>query len=532
MALLLRQKKVGDHIYISLSLGMICSLMSLDYLLNPALKNDAHISDEISSHLTLPSVDGADAGGDASHVRSRRRLPKRLQDESASGSDVVSEEDNEEEESSDEELRAMANIRRRRQRPAVQAAPPKVRLRTGARAAAAVQQATPPKLSIKYSAGTAAAAQPLPASGAGRSGRGHNKWRLDDDKDDDLAEEEAGMQPARQPARATSLKLKLKFGESGGRIPQVDGADDTEEEDALHAEAPRAQLDDLDAVAEDSVQRTPPAEASAVAHDTRDGASLNVPSSAPEAADTSGPAKAVAGLANGDAAAARKQEALDGPLKERGADAPAGTPPELNGREEYRPQAQTTRAEVAHDLGGSSDAPKSAANSKGCNGEAAEVEQAPLSEAAPAAEALTAHGGSTGCDTPHSAAAGPPAAPAPADAEELPADQPEAEHGVELPSTREAGPEDGVAVKGEEARQRGPRLLSEQERAGIPALVHALRRWLRELGGRAATNMEDPEVTILLCTFDISTTLYQHSDIQIFLIICVVSHANSASMYQ
>ena len=448
-------------------------------------------------------------------MRSRRRLSERLQDESASGSDVISEEDNEVEESSDEELRAMANIRRRRQQPAVQAAPPKVRLRTGARAAAAAQQATPPKLSIKYSAGTAAAAQPLPASGAGRSGRGHNKWRLEDDEDDDLAEEEASMQPARQPARATSLKLKLKFGECGGRIPQVDGADDTEEEEeALHAEAPRAQLDDLDAVAEDSVQRTPPAEASAVAHDTRDGASLNVPSSAPEAANTSGPARAVAGLANGDAAAARKQEAVDGTLKERGADVPAGTPPELNGREEYRPQAQTTGAEVARDLGGSSDAPKSAANSKGCNGEAAEVEQAPLTEAAPAAEALTAHGCSTGCDTPHSAAAGPPAAPAPADAEELPADQPEAEHGVELPSTREAGPEDGVAVKGEEARQRGPRLLSEQERAGIPALVHALRRCLRELGGLAATNMEDPEVTILLCTFDMQYYLvstFRHS---------------------
>ncbi len=448
------------------------------------------------------SLNGA-GDEDAPPVRTRRRQSGKLQDDSGLGSDDTSEEAMEEEESSDEELRAMANIRRRRQRQIAPAAGPKVRLRTGAGPAAAAQQATPPKLRLKYSASGAAAAQPTPAE---RAGRGRARWQLEDDSDDDVAAVEAVAQLARQPARATSLKLKLKFGEGGNSIPQVDGADDSDGDEALHAEPPRAETTDLQAAADENAQQTVHADASAAAVGTQDTAPLDahcsdVKDDAPEAGGVYEPAK--------DVAAA--------PILQQGADsAPEGLLKEeakaaklqlqASDKAEGHPDVQAVGAELQ--AGGIGVEPKETAPAVG---QASQVVDLILSEGPAAVEAPSA---------PEAAAASkeplPASAALSADAEKLPAEQPQGADNASLPQMTAAG-QNGHADQGNEAKQRAPRPLSAEEKAGVPALVHALRRWLRELGGHPFSQMEDPEVTFL-------STLAPFSGLHLSFCITKVSH--------
>ncbi|CAL8463614.1 g3148 [Coccomyxa elongata] len=434
-------------------------------------------------------------GHNKSPPRATRRQLGRLRDGSASGSDIPEDED--EEESSDEELRAMAKIRRRRQQQQAAgqpvAAAPRVRLRTGGRAAA--EEVSAPKLRLKLSA--AAAAQPMMAGGTGRAGKGRARRQLDDDSDDDVADAEAAEQLARQPNRTTSLKLKLKLSGSAAGIPQVDGTADDDEEASDAALEHEESLDE----AEDEGQQVP-LKTAAIDVRTDTAAPLDEGSQeAPRSALREGPKDV--GL-NGLFSADVSQEA--------GAAAEAALPVEADTRgDDDRPKQRDMATAAQPGPNGAEDAgvgrAAHATNKSHCHitdGLKAEDELEGTAcahngtEGASGHQSTTKEGGAS-AGALYEAAVAPvaPSAAAPSSSG-ADAEQPPSPAYLEAEQTRpddgnsELRSESGHELPGD-VQRRAAKPLSEKERTGISGLVHALRRWLRDLGGHAPANMEDPE---------------------------------------
>lgn len=454
-------------------------------------------NDVLSCKDTEAAVVSVVAARDESPPRATRRKLGRLHDGSASGSDVPEDED--EEESSDEELRAMAKIRRRRQQQQqaagqAAAAAPGVRLRTGGRAAA--EEVSPPKLRLKLSA--AATAQPMMADGTGMAGKGRARRQLDDDSDDDVADAEAAEQMARQPNRTTSLKLKLKLSGSASGFPQVDGIADDDEEasDALQHEQ---SLDE----AEDGDQQMS-LNTAAIDVRTDKAAPLDEGTQeGPRSAPLEGPKDV--GL-NGLYSAGISEEA--------GAAAEAALPGEADTRGDDDRPKQTDMATAAQSepngaegagVGNAAHATtKSPSHTRDRLKAESELEGTACAHhgtEGASGHQLTSKEGCASAGALYEAALAPvaPSAAAPstsgADAEQPSSAYFEAEQTRPDGDSSKLRTENGREYPGDVQRQPA-KPLSERERTCISGLVHALRRWLRELGGHVPAKMEDPEVTV------------------------------------
>ena len=439
------------------------------------------------------------AGGrDESPPRAARRRPGRLRDGSASGSDVPEDED--EEESSDEELRVMAKIRRRRQQQQAAgqaAAAPRVRLRTGGRAVA--EEGTPPKLRLKLSA---AAAQPPTAGGTGRDGKGRARRQLDDDVDDDVADAVAAEQLARQPSRATLLKLKLKLSGSAAGIPQVDGTVDEEEEVSeaeFRHQRPLNPQDEAEEGGQQMLSENAPKDARTDTTAPLDEAGQEATDSAPmEGAKVVGVKWHFGASVPEEAAAA--ETALPGEGETQGDDdTPTRTDMATAGGIEGNGAADVGVEMAAHatnknvcDTSNGLKAEDSLEGAEGACGEHLSTKE-DFALAGASNEAATA-------PMAHSEAA--PSGSG-AEAEQLPSQS--HDKGEQAQSDDDDGemrPESGHEDL-REVQRRPAKPLSETERTDISGLVHALRRWLRELGGHAPANMEDPEVAPITLTLGV-----------------------------
>lgn len=455
----------------------------------------------------------------------RRQLRRSAHDDATSISGLSGEDEGDEGDgSSDEELRAMANIRRRRQQAqAAQARQggslPKVRLRMGGRegpTAALVPHASPPKLRLKLSgAAPAAAAQPQPASGGGgRAARGRTRWQLGDDLDDEAGDDVAeagqiavdGQLPAGQPGRATSLKLKVKFGDGGAGIPQVDGtAEDEDDEGPSQHDGRQKGQEDQQGEAEAHGPQSDSADAGNAVAAQEDTAGRSAAGSAPEGVPEAGSILEVTAAEPREAESAAMDEQKDGEIevedKISGDDLAKPTGPQSSADGFLEEQGRREATDAA-DCNGhpSSGEPVSKSDRQDQTAEAARVQADSTSLPAPA----TSAGAEPSHVSPDDSETDRPTAAASAAADAVATGAPPAEAPGEQEQARPhngAGAENKGAAAGE-AKQQKAKPLSPQEKDGLPALVNALRRWIRELGGRAPTDVEDPEVIkqcLLLC---------------------------------
>lgn len=388
------------------------------------------------------------------------------------------------EEEEDEELCAMANVRRRRKLPTAKSGLPKLKLRAGANN---IQTSTkgagsqgdlqtvpsisgPLKLRLKLSGASKQAAEA--SAGAGDRAalqRRRTQHQLNSDDEDD-GKDVGGKVPQKNepgpdqptPARAASLKLRWKNGAGESTIPQVDGAADEEEIDDLEArrEGVQEQL-------ENAVTSIDPG-----------GAATGSVEAGPLIAQQQPPPLNAAGDLTSLGEAEQRPSSVQAQI-------PQGTC-KLASRSSVEAGEPSCKAIMEPEKPN-----KAASVGEGemrREGAAAHQEQQGLNGAMyPAAEDHSDH-------EILSPAAAIPDQPLEAG---LPGVGSEHAHPLSASAEHEAEAETaaGAKLRGEAAEKQA-NALSKKETEGIAALLHGLRRWLKDIGGIAAvpSDLNDPEV--------------------------------------
>jgi hypothetical protein len=309
------------------------------------------------------------------------------------------------------------------------------------------------------------------------------KWQLNDS--DDAGSSDAGMQDARQmrpdqdqPNRTLSLKLKVRLRDGGGAIPQVDGVADDEDDTADEAHVAAKDL----CFGQLNQQGTSTAADRGETHTTEIVEDIRLPHVVKES-------RLIAAVKADDIEAAGDHEA--GPVAELASrEAPERIPGEAS------PASLPVQLEHGHQTDAVEDH-ASAANQR----QHLPV-HAPTASEAKAGKAVKFVEGPTASEHP-----GPTSEEAPDLAAEV--KQAHASHDAGVLKTEAPVPGlQGTAAVASESHlrdsgarpqlenERGPKPFSEQEGKALAALVHALRRWLREMGGVASvpSEMDDPEV--------------------------------------